>query len=141
MVTTLDPQIGYDWLFTTLKADATLTSLNGGRTFIEEAPPDTLYPFTLIQMLSGVPLVGLGGVLVQLNSLYMVKTITSGRAYTPIRATANRIVTVLNDSRGTTATGQVFSCVLDDVLLLPEHNDQSNQDWRNIIQRFRLALQ
>jgi hypothetical protein len=139
--TVLDPLIAYDWVFTLLKADATLTTLNGGRTFIDEAPkPTTPYPMTLIQSLSNVPLVVLGGVLVQMGTVVMVKSVDQSRTYTRIRPIANRIVTLLNDQMGTTPTGQVFSCVLDGVDLLPEKDAQSGLDFRNIIQRWRLAF-
>lgn len=143
MPTTLDPLIGTDWLHTKLLADAVLADATTGlvkrRIYIDKAPA-LVYPYGVIQALAGVPALGLGGIPIQLNSVYMVKWVTSGNSYTPIRAAANRAVIVLNQTMGTTATGQVFSCVLDDVLMLPERDDQANLDLRNIVQRWRLAL-
>lgn len=144
MPTVLDPLIAYDWVFTLLKADATLsnptTGLNRGRTYIEEAPGGTPYPLTVIQSLANEPLVGLGAILIQSNSVVMVKTVAQGTSYAAIRPIANRITTVLNGMMGTTATGQVFACWLDGIDLLPEHDQQSGLDFRNIVQRFRIAF-
>lgn len=122
------------WIYSTLKADSTLTALIGGSTtpriYNPLAPQETtpVYPMVLIQMQSAVDMMGVGPYRIWSDMLYLVRGVHETTSYGGNLLTiAERIDTVLHAAASATnAYGIVWNCVREQPFRLPDVRDGRN---------------
>lgn len=141
-----EPVAADQWIYSTLKADATLTNLIGGgaspRIYIDQAPqglPNGVYPYVLFQMQSAVDLMWVGPRRVWSNMLYLVRGVHETGQYTgPLLTMSERIDAVLHATpNGTTnAYGVIWSCVSEQPFRLPE--TVNGRNFRHFGRIFRI---
>lgn len=102
------------WIYEALEADGQLAAVVGSRLFADQAPQDASLPYVLWQMQSPQPdTVGVGGVRILTNMLWLVKVVDQTESYAGLlKAAADRIDEVLCGLAGQTVGGvTVDSCV------------------------------
>lgn len=102
------------WLGTTLKADAQLTTLVSTRVFNQRRPSkDTPFPCVIFQLqAAGDDLLVLGGARVWANMLYLVRGIAEQPSNEGnLASIANRIDAVLHAKSGTATAGTIWVAV------------------------------
>jgi hypothetical protein len=125
-----EPVAADQWIYSTLKADSTLTALIGGATspriYNEQAPQNgtaTVYPCVIYQMQSAVDLQIVGPRRFWTNMLYLVRGVNETGSYSGSLLTiAERIDEVLHakPDPASNAYGIVWACVSEQAFRLPE---------------------
>jgi hypothetical protein len=117
------------WIYSVLSGDATLTGLVGGTAGIIStlAPGSVTPPYVVFFLASARDILAVGGIRVQVDSLYTVKAVTTAASWGSVRTIARRIDFLLNKPGQvvTTAAGSL-SCVRESVVQYPEV-DQGTQ--------------
>lgn len=104
------------WIWGLLANDATLNALIGAgsaaRIYNGVAPAQTTFPYVVMQLLSGGnDLLGLGGVRIWADALWLIKAVTRGTSSGPVEPVANRIDALLHAASGTVTNGVIWVCV------------------------------
>ena len=122
------------WIYSTLKADSTLTALIGGATspriYNEQAPQTgTVFPCVIYQMQSAVDLMWVGPRRVWSDMLYLVRAVQETSSYGgSILTIAERIDETLHATPNgdTNSYGVIWTCVGEQPFRLPEVRDGRN---------------
>lgn len=101
------------WLNTTLKADAGLTTVVSTRVYNTRRPAGSLLPCVIFQLQApGVDFIVVGGARVWSPLLYLVTGLAEQASYEGVLATiADRIDAALSIKSGTNAAGTVHTCL------------------------------
>lgn len=101
-----------EWIYTTLKANSTLTGAVGGsataRIFEDVAPQGVALPYVVFQRVSGVDVntIGERGIT---DQLWQVKAVAQSPTYRSVATIANQFDVSLDDKQGT-AGGVAINC-------------------------------
>jgi hypothetical protein len=131
-----EPVAADQWIYSTLKADSTLTGLIGGATnprIYNEQVPQTngqpipgVWPCVVYQLQSGVDLMWVGPRRVWSDMLYLVRAVHETGSYGgSILTIAERIDEVLHatPNGATNAYGVIWTCTGEQPFRLPEVRD------------------
>ena len=129
----------YEWIQSTLSADATLAALVGSRIYSEQAPQERVMPFVVFNLQGGTDLRAVGTVRVYNNSLYQVKGVTQGRDYATGKSIADRIDVLLHGAAGNTSDGSILGCVREQPLVFAEND--GGVEYRHVGGLYRLYVQ
>lgn len=130
-----EPVAADQWIYSTLKADATLTALIGGSTspriYNEQVPQNgtPIWPCVIYNMQSAVNVMIVGPRQFWASMLFLVRGVHETSSYGGNLLTiAERIDTALHatPNGATNAYGIVWSCVLEQPFRLPEVRDGRN---------------
>lgn len=111
----------FEWVYTTLKNDATLAAQVPGGWHEHPAPEGTTFPYGTFQVQAGVEDIdAVGSRRIWEEVLLLVRVIREGRSTVALKTAADRMDTLLHRASGTTDQGRVLSCVRDGVFHLPE---------------------
>ena len=141
-----EPFAADQWIYSTLKADATLTALIGGATspriysdLAPQGPPLPVLPYVIYQMQSAVNLMIVGPRSFWANMTYIVKGVNETLSYGgPLLTIAERIIADLHatPNGAANAYGIIWTCVLDDHFRMPEVT--AGRNFRHSGGRFRI---
>lgn len=106
----------YEWIYSTLAADATVASLVGARIYAGAAPQDAALPVVIFNHMAGNDLVGVGTARVLNNSLYQVKGVTKGRSHAVGQQIADAIDAALH-GQNVSADGIRVGCVREQAIV------------------------
>lgn len=102
------------WLYSTLSADATLTSLAPGGVFRGLAPVGTATPYVVFSYQGGADMNSMTGYRLGVNSLWMVKAVGPASSTPTLQSAADRIETLLGHKSGTVAGAIIAACIRQD---------------------------
>jgi hypothetical protein len=91
------------WLYSTLSTDATLISLVGDRIVNTASPVELGYPYIVFNSASTRPIRGVGGVVIDTDSLYDIKCVTEEASYEQASNIAARFRLLLDKANVTTS--------------------------------------
>jgi len=142
-----EPVAADQWIYSTLKADATLTALIGGsaapRIYNEQAPQGNgttpIYPLIIYQMQSAVDLMWVGPRRVWSDMLYLVRGVAETSSYGGNLLTiTERIDETLHATPNgdTNAYGVIWTCVGEQPFRLPEV--QGGRNFRHFGRIYRI---
>lgn len=126
-------------MFNTLSGDA---QLRGGATPLVQgihntmAPENSLYPLVLFQFMSGIDYAAVGAYRIWTNLIYMVKVIGQTADFGDLQAAVARIDVLLHRGNGAAADGNVWACVREQTIRLPD--EVANKQFRHSGGLYRL---
>jgi hypothetical protein len=123
------------FVFDALKADATLTSMLGGRVYRDQVPANATLPAATVGVVSSVDSSTLSAERVFDMVLVDVRVVTNGASYGPINAAADQVDTVLQERIGTSGGVAVVKLRRDQVQTFIEN--ESGVQHAHIIQTYR----
>jgi len=110
------------WLYTTLSADATLTSLVGSRIYANEVPDgvDSPYPCVVFGFIGGDDLMIHSASRVWTETLYKVEVIGQDVSFSTVDSIYSIVDSLIHRGSGTAAGGEVYSCVRQQIIQITE---------------------
>lgn len=127
------------WLYEVLSGDSTLTGLVGGRIVNTlEALGNVETPFVVFSMASTRDIVGIGGVRIDTESIYIVKAVTAGSSNQEAKPIAARIDQLLHlpNTTITISGGSSLTCMRERTIGAPE--EVSGQQYRHLGGYYRI---
>jgi hypothetical protein len=108
------------FIYQTLTGDATMQGLIGTKLYNGVIPAATALPAGVMQLLSGGnDLMGVGGVRIWADTLWLVKFIAKGASTGPLEPIAARADELLHAASGTVNNGVIWECVRERPFELP----------------------
>jgi hypothetical protein len=123
------------FVFDTLKADAQLTTMLGGRIYRDRVPAAATLPAATVGVVAATDYGTLGAVRVVSTVLVDVRVVAAGSSYGPINAAADRVDAVLQNRGGTSGGVDVVELRRDQAQLYQE--DEAGQVFSHIVQTYR----
>jgi len=123
------------WLLAVLSGDGTLTGLVSTRIYDTLAPQGATMPYVVYQNQAGHDVRGVGPSRIMADVLYVVKAVCEGTSFTPVRAIADRIDTLLQGASGSNVDGTVLACVRESPFSMIETTDGKQYRWRGGVYR------
>lgn len=99
----------YEWLYTILSANSTITSTVSTRIYDGVAPQGTSFPYIVFNWQGGVDKSAVGSLRVFTNGLFQVKVITNEETYTTISPVADKIDQLLHRAKGVVSSNNIES--------------------------------
>lgn len=120
MTAGLEPDAAEEFVYATLRGDATLMGLVSGVFVGGSAPQGTAYPFIVLQLMSGNDTSAVGGIRIWGDLVYLIKVVGETADYQTMRGAVARMDALLHRSSGTSTDGTIWACVREQTIRLPE---------------------
>src|SRR5260221_3578698 len=122
--------LGFEWLYSVLSGDATLTSLAPGGVWRSMAPPSSLMPYVIMALQAGSDVTAMNGFRIMDDLLMQIKVVGPASNTATIASAAAQIDRLLGGpplqpASGTIAAGpttiaQVYACYRQTPLVIDE---------------------
>lgn len=131
--------IAFEFLYSTLSSDNTLTALAPGGVWRSMAPPSTNPPYVILSLQSGVDVLTSQIVRLMTQILYQVKVIGPVAMTAQLFSAAQEIDNLLARTSGTATGGVILACWRESPLQLDEL--VNGELWTNIGGLYRIQAQ
>lgn len=136
----IEDDVAAKWIRDLLHADSALMAAAPGGIFDGPAQGNAPYPLCEILMQSSVGVIGVGGVEVMQNQLWIVRGVTEGTSYVPLAVIAQRSHALLHGARTVVVSnGTIESCTR--VQQLRQQSVQGGRQLRYLGGVYRIYVQ
>lgn len=111
----IEPAEALTWLYSVLSVLSGVTAVYRG-----VAPASAAYIYVLTAYQGGTDAMEVSGIRLMNSSLYQVKAVGLQAQTTDVKALANSVDVALTRAHGTTATGNILSCVREQAFVMDE---------------------
>lgn len=119
-----------------LSNDPTLASLGVRGYYSEQAPNDSDSPYIIWSMIGASDVPGANGVRINMTAIYIIRVIDRVRNFSSLRATADRIDTLLHRSSGVALGHMIDACVREAPYSFVQN--KGDLEWRHLGGRYRV---
>lgn len=133
---------GFQWLYSVLSGDSTLTALLGDGAqgiWRAYAPPSTVPPYVIMSYQSGSDVITMNAFRLMVSGLYQVKIVGPAANMTPLAQGAERIDQLLGLTSGTPTGAVVLACYREQPIFLDEL--VNGEVWSNAGGMYRLYIE
>jgi len=132
---------GFEWLYTTLSNDSTLTGYAPGGVWRGLAPPGTVTPYVVLVFQAGVDVITANAFRIMDDLLFQVKAVGPGNESAAIVNAASRVDALIGSppTSGAVTGGTILSCNRQSPFQLDEL--VNGELWMNMGGMYRLIVE
>lgn len=114
--------IVYNWIYSVLSGDATITNVVGTRIY-DSVSPNLVYPYIIYNWQGGTDVTEISAIRIMMNGLFQVKVVDKSTSFNTISPVATRIDQLLHRASTTTSNGIILGSKRELPISLVELNN------------------